>query len=196
MQPALSPSCGGLATSAKTNGCPPRVAQHRCDQCLCCSGGSWRPFPGPARAGAEARCCASSCSPKAPLAGRCGLPGASTLRAPLLACSATAKDERAALPVPVVSLDNLSDPLATIVEISYGDLLGELLDTVRACTAGQGRFDCAVLTCCLPLPCCRCRARVAVDAGSEESWSGHHARDAGGQLRLHREGSRQPVLCD
>ena len=34
-------------------------------------------------------------------------------------------------PTPVVTIDNLSDPLATIVEISYGDLLGELLDTVR-----------------------------------------------------------------
>jgi hypothetical protein len=31
----------------------------------------------------------------------------------------------------VVTLDNLSDPLATIVEISFGDLLGELLDTAR-----------------------------------------------------------------
>jgi len=30
-----------------------------------------------------------------------------------------------------VTIDNLSDPLATIVEISFGDLLGELLDTVR-----------------------------------------------------------------
>jgi hypothetical protein len=42
-------------------------------------------------------------------------------------------------PTPVVTIDNLSDPLATIVEISYGDLLGELLDTVRV-RAWEGRW--------------------------------------------------------
>jgi hypothetical protein len=35
------------------------------------------------------------------------------------------------VPTPVVNIDNLSDPLATVVEVSFGDLLGELLDTVR-----------------------------------------------------------------
>ena len=44
-------------------------------------------------------------------------------------CAAAAQPE--VKPTPVVTIDNLSDPLATIVEISYGDLLGELLDTVR-----------------------------------------------------------------
>jgi len=45
-----------------------------------------------------------------------------------------------AKPTPVVTIDNLSDPLATIVEISFGDLLGELLDTVR----GRARLSYAV----------------------------------------------------
>lgn len=43
-------------------------------------------------------------------------------------------------PTPVVTIDNLSDPLATIVEISYGDLLGELLDTVRRCGTRTTRW--------------------------------------------------------
>ena len=34
-------------------------------------------------------------------------------------------------PEPVIKIDNQSDPFATIVSIEYGDLLGELLDTVR-----------------------------------------------------------------
>ena len=54
--------------------------------------------------------------------------------------SATAPEAPAPVataPVPVVTIDNLSDPLSTIGEISFGDLLGELLDTVRA-AARQG----------------------------------------------------------
>jgi hypothetical protein len=35
------------------------------------------------------------------------------------------------VPEPVIKIDNQSDPFATIVSIEYGDLLGELLDTVR-----------------------------------------------------------------
>jgi hypothetical protein len=53
-----------------------------------------------------------------------------------------------AKPTPIVVIDNLSDPLATIVEVSFGDLLGELLDTVRAArSAGAfplGAFGAAV----------------------------------------------------
>lgn len=37
----------------------------------------------------------------------------------------------AAVPEVVVRIDNESDPFATIVTVEYGDLLGELLDTVR-----------------------------------------------------------------
>ena len=54
--------------------------------------------------------------------------------------SATAPEAPAPVataPVPVVTIDNLSDPLSTIVEISFGDLLGELLDTVRGREAGR-----------------------------------------------------------
>ena len=42
---------------------------------------------------------------------------------------------QAAPATPIVRLDNLSDPLATIVEIEFGNLLGELLDTVRGAAA-------------------------------------------------------------
>lgn len=44
---------------------------------------------------------------------------------------AAGESATAAPATPVVTIDNLSDPLATIVEVSLGDLLGELLDTVR-----------------------------------------------------------------
>ena len=37
----------------------------------------------------------------------------------------------AAVPEPKVRIDNESDPFATVVTIEYGDMLGELLDTVR-----------------------------------------------------------------
>lgn len=37
-----------------------------------------------------------------------------------------------ALPPPEVHIDNLSDPLATIVTVKFGDFLGELLDTTQA----------------------------------------------------------------
>lgn len=35
-------------------------------------------------------------------------------------------------PTPVVKIDNMSDPFATIVSVEFGDRLGELLDTVAA----------------------------------------------------------------
>lgn len=37
-----------------------------------------------------------------------------------------------AKPTPVVKIDNLSDPFATMVSIEYGDRLGELLETITA----------------------------------------------------------------
>jgi hypothetical protein len=46
----------------------------------------------------------------------------------------------AAVPEPVVKIDNESDPFATIVSIEYGDRLGELLDTVSA--RGPGSWRC------------------------------------------------------
>jgi UTP:GlnB (protein PII) uridylyltransferase len=36
------------------------------------------------------------------------------------------------IPVPVVKIDNESDPFATIVTVEFGDYLGELLDTIAA----------------------------------------------------------------
>ena len=47
-----------------------------------------------------------------------------------MAQSATNGTPAAAVPEPVVKIDNESDPFATIVSIQYGDRLGELLDTV------------------------------------------------------------------
>ncbi|PSC76905.1 hypothetical protein C2E20_0795 [Micractinium conductrix] len=41
----------------------------------------------------------------------------------------------AAVPEPVVKIDNEKDPFATIVSIQYGDRLGELLDTVNSLKA-------------------------------------------------------------
>lgn len=50
-------------------------------------------------------------------------------------CRATAEaatngTSSAAVPEPVVKIDNETDPFATIVSIEFGDRLGELLDTV------------------------------------------------------------------
>eukprot|EP00879_Flechtneria_rotunda_P010773 GHRR01011257.1.p1 GENE.GHRR01011257.1~~GHRR01011257.1.p1 ORF type:complete len:278 (+),score=74.67 GHRR01011257.1:309-1142(+) len=47
---------------------------------------------------------------------------------------ATAKADKAigSGPVPIVKIDNKSDPFATKVTVEFGDKLGELLDTVRA----------------------------------------------------------------
>lgn len=36
------------------------------------------------------------------------------------------------MPQPVVKIDNISDPFATVVKVEFGDRLGELLDTIRA----------------------------------------------------------------
>ena len=35
------------------------------------------------------------------------------------------------IPMPVVLIDQDSDPVATIVQVSFGDRLGALIDTVR-----------------------------------------------------------------
>ena len=37
------------------------------------------------------------------------------------------------VPEPSIKIDNHTDPYHTIVSISYGNRLGELLDTVRPC---------------------------------------------------------------
>jgi len=37
-----------------------------------------------------------------------------------------------AIPQPIVKIDNESDPYATVVKIQFGDILGDLLDTVAA----------------------------------------------------------------
>lgn len=37
-----------------------------------------------------------------------------------------------AKPTPVVKIDNLSDPFATVVKVQYGEKLGELLETITA----------------------------------------------------------------
>lgn len=48
---------------------------------------------------------------------------------------ATATANQAAeskIPKPVVKIDNMSDPFATVVSVEFGDRLGELLDTIAA----------------------------------------------------------------
>lgn len=51
-----------------------------------------------------------------------------------LRAAATAQENgaTATVPEPIVRIDNTSDPFATIVHVEYGNLLGELLDTVAA----------------------------------------------------------------
>ncbi|OMO73841.1 hypothetical protein COLO4_26829 [Corchorus olitorius] len=46
--------------------------------------------------------------------------------------SASLKSEQDADPMPVVLIDQDSDPVATIVQLSFGDRLGALIDTMRA----------------------------------------------------------------
>jgi hypothetical protein len=57
--------------------------------------------------------------------------------------TATAADSATAngVPTPVVKIDNISDPFATLVSVEFGDRLGELLDTVR------GSCCCFVVVC-------------------------------------------------
>lgn len=49
--------------------------------------------------------------------------------------AATNGTSSAAVPEPVVKIDNETDPFATIVSIEFGDRLGELLDTVASLKA-------------------------------------------------------------
>lgn len=62
------------------------------------------------------------------------------------------------VPEPVVKIDNQSDPFATIVSLEYGNLLGELADTVclialapstRPCVAISDSDVCTVADKCL-----------------------------------------------
>ena len=54
-----------------------------------------------------------------------------TRRASVVVTRASATDEAKKV-IPKVIIDNLSDPLATILEIEFGDKLGELADTCEA----------------------------------------------------------------
>jgi hypothetical protein len=54
-----------------------------------------------------------------------------------------------------VKIDNTSDPLATIVTIEFGDVLGELLDTVRA-SGARGLLTWALADARRPLGGCCC----------------------------------------
>jgi hypothetical protein len=47
-----------------------------------------------------------------------------------MTCRAT-EQVTEALPTPTIKIDNHSDPFATVIKVDYGDLLGDLLDTVR-----------------------------------------------------------------
>ncbi len=69
--------------------------------------------------------------------GRLGRAGNSTAEAELKTVSGEdgvppSSPEVGEVPVPTIRIDNEHDPFATIVCISYGDRLGELLDTVRS----------------------------------------------------------------
>ena len=45
------------------------------------------------------------------------------------------KQDSDEVPTPVVIVDQDSDPDATVVEVTFGDRLGALLDTVMKCSA-------------------------------------------------------------
>ena len=52
------------------------------------------------------------------------------------AATASSEEECEMTPkMPVVLIDNTSDPLATVVEVSFGEVLGQLLDTCEALKA-------------------------------------------------------------
>lgn len=54
------------------------------------------------------------------------------LRASSNGATATADKLDSSQPKPIVKIDNVSDPFATVVTVEYGDRLGELLDTITA----------------------------------------------------------------
>lgn len=56
----------------------------------------------------------------------------SRLQATNNGATATADPTKGTGPVPVVKIDNLNDPFATVVTVEFGDKLGELLDTITA----------------------------------------------------------------
>mmetsp|Transcript_22577 Transcript_22577/g.27225 ORF Transcript_22577/g.27225 Transcript_22577/m.27225 type:complete len:304 (+) Transcript_22577:89-1000(+) len=55
-----------------------------------------------------------------------------TVRSTCTSSTPATNGAKPTLPKPKVRIDNLSDPLATIVIVEYGDILGELLDTIAA----------------------------------------------------------------
>lgn len=97
---------------------------------VCAAQGSARPVARPAglhavsRHAADARI-ASSSSYATSCSGRVVRAAVSTNGAP-----AAAPD--ASVPTPVVKIDNIRDPFATIVTVEFGDRLGELLDTITS----------------------------------------------------------------
>lgn len=70
-----------------------------------------------------------------PVLGRAIAPMKSNLRREIFFRAVTAEASNgasAAVPEPVVKIDNHSDPFATVVTVEFGDRLGELLDTVNS----------------------------------------------------------------
>lgn len=76
----------------------------------------------------------SQCSVKLVKSSASGRVNLSKPRQTLTVCSAASTNgaESKTVPKPKVRIDNLRDPMATVVIIEYGDMLGELLDTVAA----------------------------------------------------------------
>ena len=62
------------------------------------------------------------------------------------------------IPKPSIKIDNEHDAFATIVCISYGDRLGELLDTVRLMSGTiYVAIECSACTMCFQTICSRCK---------------------------------------
>eukprot|EP00227_Mantoniella_beaufortii_P018763 CAMPEP_0197591858 /NCGR_PEP_ID=MMETSP1326-20131121/13953_1 /TAXON_ID=1155430 /ORGANISM="Genus nov. species nov., Strain RCC2288" /LENGTH=271 /DNA_ID=CAMNT_0043157427 /DNA_START=47 /DNA_END=862 /DNA_ORIENTATION=- len=79
---------------------------------------------------------AAVCAPRAAIAAkqtrRCAVVVRAAASPSDAAAAAVSADKAAAMPV--VKIDNMSDPLATIIDISFGDCLGSLMDTCAALT--------------------------------------------------------------
>ncbi|CAD5173164.1 unnamed protein product [Musa acuminata subsp. malaccensis] len=83
------------------------------------------------------RCCSLRCPPfAAPIASKIRLYSDAAITVPRAASPTTVEDgssnETDTIPTPKVIIDQDSDPDATIVEITFGDRLGTLLDTMKS----------------------------------------------------------------
>ncbi|URD98763.1 protein DS12 from 2D-PAGE of leaf, chloroplastic [Musa troglodytarum] len=83
------------------------------------------------------RCCSLRCPPfAAPIASKIRLSSDAAITVPRAASPTTVEDgssnETDTIPTPKVIIDQDSDPDATIVEITFGDRLGTLLDTMKS----------------------------------------------------------------